>query len=79
MADVHEEFYFSLALFHFGHVGEVALHGVVAADTVRDGLIVAFDFLALESGGSTYSLASVILQNRSNGDDSLLFRIFCGV
>ena len=71
-----------LALLHGVFVSELGLHGVVSAQHVRDGLIVAQHFLTLEGGGlSLDGLLDAILCETQLGDyshHSLLLHVFLG-
>ena len=65
-----------VALLHLRHIGEGSLHGVVTAEAIGDGLVVAKNLLALEgSGQSLCHLAIAIAQLGDDGDDGLPLHI----
>ena len=70
LADLGIEGEVELALLHGVLIGEGGLHRVVAAEEVRDGLVVAEHLLTLERGGLALDgLLCAILREAQFGDD----------
>ena len=76
-SDISVESEVEFALLHLGNILEVGLHSVVAADLVRDGLVVALHLLALECGASAlYGLSVAIAEFWDDGDSGLFLHVF---
>ena len=66
------------ALLHGGHIVEVVLHRVVAAQLVGDFLVVALHLLALEGSALAHGLAPGMADFGHNGHDGLLLHVLFG-